>query len=191
MKTPAFYLPPKIHKPNNPGRPTFRSDDYNISRISELVDHYLQPAVTNLKSHVKDMNDFIKKIENVNNTTDHSYLVSLEVRSLYTNIPHTEGIEVVRKSLQKSKPSISISIFIKSLGLILLNNVIFNGVKYLQKKGCALGKCTPSYENLLMSWFEEHFIYAVTLRFSKFYLRYIDDIFLIRNGTKEEFSLFT
>ena len=139
---------------------------------------------------MKDTNDFIKKIENVNNKTDHSYLVSLDVRSLYTNIPHTEGIEVVRKSLQKSKPSISISIFITSLGLILLNNVIFNGVKYLQKKGCALGKCTHSYENLLMSWFEEHFIYAVILQFSKFYLRYTDDIFLICNGTKEQFESF-
>ena len=38
----------------------------------------------------------LKKIEDVNNITNDSNLVSLDVRSLYTNIPHTEGIEVVQ-----------------------------------------------------------------------------------------------
>lgn len=38
----------------------------------------------------------LKKIEDVNNITDDSNLVSLDVRSLYTNIPYTEGIEVVQ-----------------------------------------------------------------------------------------------
>ena len=99
------------------------------------------------------------------------------MRSLYTNIPYTEGIEAVRKSLQKSKTSISLSIIISFLKLILtLNNFVFNSVNYLQKKGCVMG------------WFEEHFIYPLILRFGKFCLRYIDDMFLIWNGTQEKFE---
>ena len=50
--------------------------------------NFLRPEVTKLKSYVKDTLDFIKKIESVNHVSDDSYLVSLDVRSLYNNIPH-------------------------------------------------------------------------------------------------------
>ena len=105
----------------------------------------------------------LKKIEDVNNITNDSNLVSLDVRSLYTNIPHTEGIKVVKKSLQNSRSSISIPISITFLRLILtLNNFVFNGVNYLQTKGCPMGtKCAASYTNLSMGYFEEHFVYRL------------------------------
>ena len=65
------------------------------------------------------------------------------------NIPHTEDIVAIRKSLQKSKPSTSILIFITFSRLFpTFSSFIFNVVNYLQKKGCAMGtKCAPSYAN--------------------------------------------
>ena len=54
LKTPAFYLLPKTHKPNNPVTSSINSVDYHTSRISEFADHYLQLALPNLKSYVKD-----------------------------------------------------------------------------------------------------------------------------------------
>lgn len=57
--------------------------------------------MTKLKSYVKDTTDFVKEIENANNITDDSHLVSLvslDVWFLYTNIPRREAIEAVRKS---------------------------------------------------------------------------------------------
>ena len=72
-----------------------------------------------------------------------------------------------------------------------LNNFVFNGINYLQKKGCAMGtKCAPSYANIFMGWFEEKFIFPLLTNLSDFYLRFIDDIFLIWNGTKTEFDDF-
>ena len=69
----------------------------------------------------------------------------------------------------------------------ILNNFTFDGISYLQKKGCAMGsKYTLSYATLFMVWFEEHFNYPLILRFSKFYLWCIDDIFLIWNKTKKK-----
>ena len=89
------------------------------------------------------------KIEAIDHVSDVSYLVSLDVRSLYTNILHTEGIEDVKQKLKKSKPSI-----------LRLNNFVFNGINYLQKKGCTIGtKCAPSYANIFVGWFEEKFIF--------------------------------
>ena len=192
IKTSEFHLLPKIHKSNNLGRPTISSINCHTSRISEFVDYYLQTEVKKLKSYIEDTTDFIRKTEAIDHVSDDSYLVSLDVRSLYTNIPHKEGIEAVKQKLKKSKPSINIKVILTFLKLILtLNNFVFNGINYLQKKGCAMGtKCAPSYANIFMGWFEEKFIFPLLTNLSDFYLRFIDDIFLIWNGTKTEFDDF-
>ena len=52
--------------------------------------------VKKLKFYVKDTINFIKEIEAINHVSDGSYIVSLDNRSLYTNIPHEEGIEAVK-----------------------------------------------------------------------------------------------
>ena len=51
-------------------------------------------------------------------------------------------------------------------------------------------KCPPSYSNIFMGCFEEKFIFPILTNLSDFYLRFIDDIFLIWNGTKTEFDDF-
>ena len=83
IKTPEFHLLPKIHKANNSGRPVISSVNWHTSRFSEFNDYYLQPEVKKLKSFVQDTTDFIKKIEAIDHVGDDSYLVSLDVRSLY------------------------------------------------------------------------------------------------------------
>ena len=86
----------------------------------------------------------------------------------------------------------SIRVVLNFLKLILtLNNFVFNGINYFQKKGCAIGaKCAPGYANTFVGWFEEKFIFPLLTNLSDFYLRFIDDIFLIWNGTKTEFDDF-
>ena len=51
-------------------------------------------------------------------------------------------------------------------------------------------KCAPSYANTFMSWFEETFIFPLLTNVSNFYLRFIDDVFLIWNGIKTKFDSF-
>ena len=111
---------------------------------------------------------------------------------IYTNIPHKQGIETAKQKLKKSKPSITIKAILAFLKLILtLNNFVFNGINYRQKKVCAMGtKCAPSYPNIFMGWFEEKFIFPLLTNFSDFNLRIVDDIFLIWNGTETEFDDF-
>ena len=152
----------------------------------------MQPEVKSLKSYVKDTKDFIKKIEAIDYVSDDSYLVSLDVRSLYTNIPHKERIETVKQKFKKSKPSISIKVILTFLKLIFtLNNFVFNVINYLQQKGRAMGtKCAPSYAIIFIGWFEEKFIFPLLTNLSDFFLRFIDDIFLMWNGTKIEFHNF-
>ena len=50
----------------------------------------------NLESYVQDTTDLVKKLENLPDTPkSDTILVTLDVRSLYTNIPNAEGLDVI------------------------------------------------------------------------------------------------
>ena len=53
--------------------------------------------VKELKSYVKDSTNFIWKINNVEKVSGNGILVTIDVCSLYTNIPNKEGIEAVKQ----------------------------------------------------------------------------------------------
>ena len=192
-RTPRLYLLPKIHKSGNPGRPVVSSIDCHTSKISEYVDYHLQPLVQNTESYVKDTNDFLQKLES--STTDidnNTFLVTMDVKSLYTNIPNDEGIRATRTFLSRAGKLSLIPAIVKFLWLILtLNNFVFNGTNYIQTNGASMGtKCAPNYANLFMAHFEETHIYPRIKGKALLYLRYIDDIFLIWKGSKQELENF-
>ena len=187
-KTPTLKLPPKVHKEGHPGRPLVSSIDSPTSKISEYVDFHLQPYTNTIKSHIKDTNHFLTELQKVPPTqSKDSYLVTLDVRSLYTNIPNEEGINVIRNLLQRTQSKLT-TVITAFLWLILtLNNFIFNADNYLQLSGVAMGtKCAVIYANLFLSNFEETNIYELLMNKCPFYKRFIDDIFLLWNGTLDE-----
>ena len=93
-----FYISPEIHKEGNPGCPVVSSINCYTANISKYVDYHLQPIVKQIPSYVKDTNDFINKINAVKSVPKNSYLVTMDVRSLYTNIPNAEGISAVKRA---------------------------------------------------------------------------------------------
>ena len=88
--TMQFYISPQIHKEGNPGRPVVSSISCHTANISKYVDYHLQPIVKQIPSYVKETNDFINKINAVKSVPKNGYLVTMDVRSLYTNIPNAE-----------------------------------------------------------------------------------------------------
>ena len=56
-----FYLLPKIHKrlENVPGRPVISNCGFYTENISAFLDFHLQPLTREVKSHIKDINDFL------------------------------------------------------------------------------------------------------------------------------------
>ena len=175
---------------SNPSFPFSLSLSLYIYKISKYIDNQLQPHVKELKSYVKDSTDFIRKINSMEKVPNNSILVTMDVRSLYTNIPNKEGIEAVETTLKRK--NIGTTIISTFLRLVLTqNNFVFNSQNYLQIKGCAMGtKCAPSYANISMGMFEERYIYPLIEKISNFYLRFIDDIFLIWNGTTDQLMKF-
>ena len=110
-------------------------------------------------------------------------LVTMDVCSLYTNMPNQEGIEAVKSYLRaRSNPGDGILSRVIStlLTLILtLNNFVFNDQNYVQANGASMGtKCSPTYSSLFMGKFEDIILPKIR-DMIMIYVRYIDDIFLM------------
>ena len=101
--TPLFYGLPKIHKPGCPLRPIVSGCDGPTDHLSPYVTHFIQPLASNFPSHIKDTKHFLNLIEKLPPLSPNALLVTADVTSLYTNIPHEEGIEAVIHFMEEYK----------------------------------------------------------------------------------------
>ena len=144
-------------------------------------------------SCVKGTTNFLRKLDffYIKSVPDNAYFVFLDVKSLHASIPNGEGIKTVKESFDKhTSKNVATKVVGTFSALILtLNNFVFNCKHYLQTKGCAMRTiCAPSYANIFMDHFEKKYIYPFLQGLSLIYLRFIDDIFLIWTGTKEQLT---
>ena len=190
--TPLFYGLPKVHKPNIPLRPIVSACDSPTNQLSNCVTHFIQPLVEILPSYIRDSKHFLQLLESLPPLPENAILVTADVTSLYTNIPHEEGIESVlhymklhANTLPPGAPSPhTIGVLLETI--LKNNNLSFMDRHFLQLVGTAMGtKAAPPYANLFMGRHEETireaFIWAIP-----FWKRFIDDIFLIFIGTTEQ-----
>ena len=101
-RTNLFYILPKIHKPEIPGRPIVSSVNSVTEHISEFLTKCIQPLTSKLRSNIKDTKSFLKTILSTKPPKGEIYLVSLDVVSLYTNIPQKDGINACRQISQRT-----------------------------------------------------------------------------------------
>lgn len=178
-------------KGENPGRAVVNSIDRHVTKISKYMDDESLPHVKELMSYVKGSTDFTWKIDNMEKLLDNNIPVTMDVCSIYTNIPNKEGIKAAVKTTLKSKNIGKIIISTFLLFILTLDNFVFICPNYLEIKCCAMGtKCVPSYANICMGTFEERYIYPFIESVSRFYMRYIDDNFLIWTGITDQVMKF-
>ena len=156
-RTARFYVLPKIHKPGNPGRPIVSLKGAPTENILCSVDCSLQPPATSLPSYIRDTSDFINRLRRLPQPPPESLMVTLDVSSLYTDIPHEEGIKTCEEFLNQQELLVpSIADLCHPVRLILtMNCFLFNENHYLQVHGTAMGTPvwhhhTPTY--LWESW---------------------------------------
>ena len=148
-RIPEFYTLTKIHKPTITGRPIiFQQKEFPL-----LLIHYY--------NQYQKRRNLTLKIPPILQTRvkKRTFLVSMDVTSLYTNIPQNEGIEVVCKTYEnfyKDNPPIPTHYLREMLRLILKENYFqFNGKHYLQTHGTAMGtKTAVSFANIFMAHIE-------------------------------------
>lgn len=156
--TPVFYTLPKIHKAYSvtpPGRPIVAAIGSLTEKVSAFVDYFLQPCVTSLPSHTKDSIDFIKTLQ-VQPIQDNNLMVTMDIESLYTNVPIEEGLRAAEHFLHQQNSgnsnTPSLVCLLELMETVLTNNYfMFGNYFYLQVSGVSMGsKMSPSFSEKKM-----------------------------------------
>ena len=192
-----FYTLPKIHKPGSPppGRPIVSSNGSVTEIISSFVDHFLKELVPSLDSYIQDTADFLNTLEKVKAEgplPPGTLMIVADVVSLYTNIPHSEGLEACEIHLNKRASQTIPTPFLLSLIQFVLtkNNFFFSNRHFIQTQGTAMGtKMAPSYACLFMGVLEERILGASPLQ-PKLWKRFIDDVFILWTHGREKWEEF-
>lgn len=71
---------------------------------SKLVDDYLRPNVKSLSSYIQDTADLLRSLDGVC-VPEESWLVAIDVESLYNSIPLDRGVRVVEGFISERGPS--------------------------------------------------------------------------------------
>ena len=115
----------------------------------------------------KDKNDFLCKLVSLPPLPNDVILCTIDVVSLYPNIPHDEGLIAMRKTLdlQKDKRNSSAS-FIELAECVLKNNIFEHNLSfYKQLRGTAIDrKLTPPYAVTFWGILKKDFLVIVTFR---------------------------
>ena len=149
---------------------------------SKYVDYVLNPLMQSLPSYVKDTTNFIQKPKSVKLAHANSYLVTVDVSSLYTNIPHKDSLDACRFFLSNTSATNNLPVdsVLKFIQLVLENNHFqFNKDNYMQKVGTAMDSLmASSYASLFMGKLEKEFLESIDL-VPSVWLRFLDDIFMV------------
>jgi len=177
---PKAYGLPKVHKEHTPFRLIISSINtalYSLaSYLQEIISDNLEPNNTSIKNSFECFNLLSGKIIN-----DNDVLISLDVTSLFTNVPLNLALDGLQKRwpLIESKTNIPKNEFLSAIDLIFSSNFFtFNNVIYKQIFGTPMGSpLSPVIADIVMRDLETTCLQK--LKFNPiFYHRYVDDIIL-------------
>ena len=158
--------------------------------MSNFLDLILKPFTKHAKINIKDNIEFLKTCKR--NVTDDTVLVTFDVCSLCTNIPHEFRLRAIEYFVsnytQSINPRFTTQFVLEAASFILSNNsMTFDEMFYLQIQGTAMGTIfAPTYATLSMG-FHEIELYAIirskfTLPVSNYFehnwQRFLDDCFI-------------
>lgn len=137
---------------------------------------------------------FLLKIRDL--TVSDSILVTWDISSLYTIIPHKLGIGSCDRLLTASRlyNTTKITFLMQLLQIVIEENVfLFKETYYLQIRGAAMGSnVAPPYANTFVDMVEESFIFNNVLFKENCTcgFRFLDDVFVIWESDLNALSLF-
>ena len=190
-----FYLLPKIHKADTPGRPIVSACACPTVIISDFLDKILQPLVATLPTYIKDTNDTLRLLEGFSFPDDsmERHIFTMDVVSLYTSIPHSDGLKALEHYLEKSDiEHLHIPTILRLAELVLsLNSFAFEDHHYQQTRGVAMGtKMGPSFACLFVGFVEEQALSHYTGTQPALFKRYIDDCLGVSVGSRDDLVSF-
>ena len=147
-----MYLLPKIHKRlfDFLRGPVISNCATPTEKVSEFLDH-----------HLKDTEDFLNKIKNINAIPENAILVNADLVGLHPSISNQAGLEALREELNKRKThKVPTGKLVKIAEFVLKNNYFqFSDKMYQHISGTAIGtKFAPLYACIFMDQVESKFL---------------------------------
>ena len=140
-RTSCIYFLPKIHKPNNPGRPIVSACKCPTELISSYLDKIMAPIVKSLPSYIKDSQHALEIFRDFNFLGEDKLIFTMDISSLYTVIPNSESHQALRYFFDQctvTEPSSETLLRLAQL-VLTLNCFSFAGNYYKQINGVAMG----------------------------------------------------
>ncbi|CAH2252484.1 Hypothetical predicted protein, partial [Pelobates cultripes] len=167
--------------------------DYRLEILSQLsdqttydklsIDPTKEEPIEHLSTCIKDTPSFVKLLSRTTLPSESVVLVTCDVSSLYTVIPHQEGIEAMRSILSSSLyyTGPPIEFILELLEIVLSQNYFrFEMEWFRQIAGTSMGAAmAPMYANGYMYCYETKHILEPYKDYILQYVRYIDDIFMV------------
>ena len=193
-----IYGLPKIHKTGNPLRPIISQCNSLTNKLHIYLQQILKIGEAQIPNLIKDSTDFLNKLKKQNHRIKNdTILVTLDVESLYTNIPLESGIDWIVEHYTKTlKDWKHYEIDIKPIPAALLKRILeftlrncyftFNGVIYQQIQGLTMGGgSSVQNANIIMYKFFQKF-HKENPKYVWAHDRFIDDLFGIWNRTPDD-----
>jgi hypothetical protein len=201
-RCPIFHGLPKVHKKGIPLRPICSQVDAPTCRINELVDKYLYIAERNIPFLLQDTTAYLLLLDKFKHVLPGTILVTMDVTSLYTNIPHVEGTDWVSDFYCDTLPLWGSHCAVlkpvdrdtlQRLMLFILQSCTFefNEHYYTQLYGTTMGaKFSVKFANIYMHMWLSKFVGLYKGFKPEFIARLIDDCFFLWTHGIDELNKF-
>ena len=179
----VMYGLPKIHKPNIPLRPVLSAYKTHNFKLAKYIIPQIQKYAKN-EYTLSNSYEFFEQLRSLQ-LEGNNFMVSLDISSLYTNVPKNETISILTSKIYENGESfgnLSENEFRKMMNLAVNDTYfIFNNQYYEQTDGLAMGSpLSATLANIFLCHFEKEWLENCPVEFKpKFYRRYVDDTFLI------------
>ena len=149
----------KTHKNDNPVLVITSGCNTAIEKLSILVEKSLYPIADNLPSKIKDTNNMLEIIDQLNEFvhTDNFVLVSFDSVFMFPSFDNTSGLESVKNILIANKFDMDFAqCIVEGLEIFLTcNNSNFNHQNFLQTDGTVQGPHIAwSYADIAMAKYD-------------------------------------
>lgn len=175
---PKLYCLPKIHKEDIPLRPIVSFVGSPTYQLTKFLAGLIECAFEKDQYYTKNSFEVVESLQGFQLPPNH-VLVSLDVISLFTNIPTDLVITVLTKKwdLIKDKCTLTLQKFVEILEFVFENSFFnFNGQFYKQVFGLGMGNClSPVCADIIMSELQKTCINQLPFELP-FFKRYVDDI---------------
>ena len=82
-------------------RPVISNCETPTEKVSEFLDHHLQPIMKQKESYIKETGDFLAKLIAAGEVVKGAILLTADAVGLYPSIPHNEGLHILKKQYEK------------------------------------------------------------------------------------------